>query len=585
MNFFRYLQSVIEKEIELISEAGSLPRGLDTKALTVEPPREAGHGEVATNAALDLAKQAKRPPREIAALIAARLESRDEIAGAEVAGPGFVNLTMKPSFWYARLGEILAAGGDYGTTDLGGGQPVNVEYVSANPTGPLHVGHARGAVFGDVLASLLARVGYKVTREYYVNDAGAQVDILVRSVHLRYREALGEAIGDIPEGLYPGAYLKPVGAALAERDGGKWREAPEDVWLPAIRDHCTDAMMALIRDDLAALGIHHDLFSSERRLVDSGRVDAAFDFLEGNGLIYEGVLEAPKGKPPPDDWEPRPQTLFRSTKFGDDVDRPLKKSDGAWTYFATDIAYHRDKVQRGFATMIDVWGADHGGYVKRMKAAVAALSDGAAELDIKLCQLVKLLDKNKPVRMSKRSGQFVTLRDVVERVGKDVVRFIMLTRKNDAPLDFDLTKVLEQSKDNPVFYVQYAHARVRSVLRMAQSEIPEVDTEPASLGAADFTLLTDDAELDLIKRLAGWPRIVESAALAHEPHRLAFYLHDLAAAFHLLWNKGNEDPALRFIITGDTRATRARLALVWAVGAVIASGLTIFGVEPVEEMR
>jgi arginyl-tRNA synthetase len=440
-------------------------------------------------------------------------------------------------------------------------------------------------VFGEVLASLLARLGYKVTREYYINDAGAQVDILARSAHLRYREALGDAIGEIPEGLYPGDYLKPVGAALAARDGAKWRDAPEDQWLPVIRAAAIAAMMRLIKDDLAALGVRHDVFSSERALVEAGKVGDAFRQLEGDGLIYTGVLEPPKGKPAPDDWEPRPQSLFRATKFGDDVDRPLKKSDGSWTYFATDIAYHRDKIGRGFNDMIDVWGADHGGYIKRMQAAVNALSGGKAKLDVKVCQLVKLLDNGEPVKMSKRAGQFVTLRDVVERVGKDVVRFILLTRRNDAPLDFDLAKVTEQSKDNPIFYVQYAHARIHSVLRHVADELPEIARDAASLAAADLVALTDEAELGLIKLAATWPRVLEQAALAHEPHRLAFFLQELAAAFHRLWNKGNDDPRFRFIIVSDSRLTRARLGLIVGVGLIIAAGLNIFGIEPVEEMR
>jgi arginyl-tRNA synthetase len=440
-------------------------------------------------------------------------------------------------------------------------------------------------VFGDVLANLLQRLGYKVTREYYINDAGAQVDILGRSAYLRYCEALGEAIGEIPDGLYPGDYLKSVGAALAARDGRQWQARPEAEWIASVREFAVEAMMVLIRDDLAALGVRHDVFTSERKLVDDGKVEAAFRQLEAEGLIYTGVLEPPKGKPTPDDWEPRPQSLFRATKFGDDVDRPLKKSDGSWTYFATDIAYHRDKVARGFAEMIDVWGADHGGYIKRMQAAVSALSGGKARLDVKVCQLVKLLDNGEPVRMSKRAGQFVTLRDVVERVGKDVVRFILLTRRNDAPLDFDLAKVTEQSKDNPIFYVQYAHARIHSVLRHAAHDMPDVAREPAGLIKADFALLRDEAELGLIKLAATWPRVLEQAALAHEPHRLAFFLHELAAAFHHLWNKGNDDPTLRFIMPSESRLTEARLGLIVAVGLIIAAGLEIFGIAPAEEMR
>ncbi len=585
MNLFTALSDLVLSEVAALVSAGELPPNLDTSAIAVEPPREVAHGDVATNVAMVLAKPAKRSPRDIATLIAARLKRAPDIEAVEIAGPGFINLRLTPSFWHARLGEILREGIDYGVANLGKGAPVNVEYVSANPTGPLHVGHGRGTVFGEVLASLLARMGYKVTREYYINDAGAQVDILARSAHLRYREALGESIGEMPEGLYPGDYLKPVGLALASRDGAKWRDAPEAEWLPIMREAAIDAMMRLIKDDLGALGVKHDVFSSERALVEAGKVEAAFKQLEANGLIYTGVLEPPKGKPAPDDWEPRPQSLFRATRFGDDVDRPLKKSDGSWTYFATDIAYHRDKIARGFTDMIDVWGADHGGYIKRMQAAVKALSNDKAALDVKVCQLVRLLDNGEPVKMSKRAGQFVTLRDVVERVGKDVVRFILLTRRNDASLDFDLAKVTEQSKDNPIFYVQYAHARVHSVLRHAVDEMPAVARDVGALAKVDFSPLTDEAELGLIKLAATWPRVLEQAALSHEPHRLAFFLQELAAAFHRLWNKGNDDPRFRFIIASDSRLTEARLGLIVAISLIIAAGLDIFGIEPAEEMR
>ena len=583
MNVFRYLTDIVHEELEYLREAGVLPAGLDDAAVSVEPPREAGHGDAACNAALVLAREAHRPPHEIARSLAERLEAREEVRSAAVAGPGFVNLRLTDAFWRARLAEILAAGADYGAVDLGRGRRVNVEYVSANPTGPLHLGHARGAVVGDALANLLAHTGFAVTREYYVNDSGAQVDALARSVHLRYREACGETIGAIPEGLYPGAYLVPVGEALAARDGSRWLGAPEPAWLPEIRRFAVDAMMDLVRADLAALGVRHDLFRSERALVDDGRVADAFAALEAAGLIYTGVLDPPKGKR--EDWEPRPQSLFRATAFGDDLDRPLRKSDGAWTYFATDIAYHRDKVERGFAQLIDVWGADHGGYVKRMKAAVAALSEGAASLDIKICQMVKLLDGGKPVTMSKRAGQFATLREVVDEVGRDVVRFIMLTRRNDAPLEFDLRRATEQSRDNPVFYVHYAHARACSVLRHAAEIFPAFDLSPGALAAADLDSLDDAGELELIKRLAGWPRVLAGAALAHEPHRIAFYLHDLAGAFHLLWTRGKDDAGLRFVDGARPEATRARLALISAVKIVIAEGLALFGVEPVQEMR
>ncbi len=559
-------------------EAGELPPGLDLGAPTVTPPRDPAHGDVATNAALALARPAGRKPRDIAEPLARRLTRHDEVASAEVAGPGFINLRLAPAFWQGHLAALLAAGPAYGDSQLGGGESVNVEYVSANPTGPLHVGHARGAVFGDALAALLEKAGFRVTREYYINDAGAQVEALARSLHLRYRQALGQEIGDFPAGLYPGEYLIEVGRALAERDGERWLTAPESEWLEPLRDFAGAAMMDMVQDDLAALGISQDVFSSERALVEGGKVNSTLAQLEARDLIYQGVLDPPKGKKP-DDWEPRPQTLFRATSFGDDVDRPLAKSDGSWTYFATDMAYHRDKVERGFASLIDVWGADHGGYVKRMKAAVSALSQGRVELDVKLCQMVKLSRGGEPVKMSKRTGSFVTLRDVVDEVGRDVVRFIMLTRRNDAPLEFDFTAVTEQSRDNPVFYVQYAHARACSVLRQA----PAAFAQP--LPQAELSFLTHEDELALIKLLAGWPQLVESAAAAHEPHRVAFFLHDVAAAFHQLWNRGKGENDLRFIIAEDAALTVARLALVRGVAAVIASGLAIMGVTPVEEMR
>ena len=526
-----------------------------------------------------LAKPAAMNPRALAGLLAPRLAALEDVTEVEVARPGFINLKVADRFWQARIADILAAGDGYGASTAGGGRAVNVEYVSANPTGPLHIAHARGAVIGDALASLLAKAGYKVTREYYINDAGAQVDVLARSTHLRYREALGETIEQIPEGFYPGDYLKDVGRGLAERYGKKWLGLPEQEWLAPVRRFAIDSILAGIREDLAALGVHQEVFSSERAMIESGGVERALKTLEDRGLIYVGVLEPPKGKTP-EDWEPRPQTLFRASQFGDDVDRPLKKSDGSWTYFASDIAYHFDKFQRGTPTMIDIWGADHAGYIKRMQAAVKAITGGEGELDVKICQLVRLLREGQPVKMSKRAGTFVTMREVVEEVGKDSVRFIMLTRKNDAPLDFDLAKVLEQSRDNPVFYVQYAHARARSVLRNAAAEFPNIDSI-----TADLHRLTDSGEIGLIKLMAGWPRVVESAAEAHEPHRIAFYLYDLAAAFHALWNRGKEDAALRFILSEDPGLTAARLAMLRAMALTIASGLGIFGVEPAEEMR
>ena len=584
MNLFHHFRGEIAAILDSLKAEGILPAGLDTGRVAVDPPREDSHGDLATNAAMVLAKDAGMKPRDLAELLAPRLRDLPHVAGVEIAGPGFINLRLDDGFWYDRLRDILAAGLRYGDSSLGGGAPVNVEFVSANPTGPMHVGHGRGAVVGDALASLLAKAGYRVTREYYINDAGSQVDTLARSLHLRYREALGEEIGAIPEGLYPGEYLKPAGAALAARDGDRWKAKPEGEWLEPVRSFARDAMMALIREDLEALGVRHDVFTSELALTLAGKVKEALDDLAARGLIYQGVLEPPKGKLP-DDWEPREQTLFKASQFGDDVDRPVMKSDGSWTYFATDVAYHRDKFERGFGTMIDVWGADHGGYVKRMQAAVKALTAGKGDLDVKLCQMVNLLENGEPVKMSKRAGTFVTLRDLVGWVGKDVVRFIMLTRKNDAHLDFDLVKVKEQSKDNPVFYVQYAHARVCSVLRLAADHFAAGELAAESLAKADLALLSDPAEVGLIRMMAGWPRLVEGAAQAHEPHRVAYYLYDLASRFHVLWNKGKDDAQLRFLLPDNRPLTLARLALIQAVALVIASGLEVFGVEPVEELR
>ena len=591
MNVFRHFRDIIKSEVEHLVVRGTLPTGLGLERITVESPRETAHGDVSTNAAMVLAKAAGRSPRELAGLLAERLRDCDSVAQAEVAGPGFLNLRLKDSFWRARLAEALRAGPAYGSSAMGGGAPVNVEYVSANPTGPLHIGHARGAVVGDVLAALLEKVGYRVTREYYINDAGAQVDQLGYSAYLRYREALGEEAGEgLFKQLFPGReweyrgdYLGPVGKALAVEHGDRFRDSPSETWLAPFREFAVDKMMAVIRDDLAALGVRHHVFTSERRLVEQGRVEEVLELLGRLGHLYTGVLDPPKGKLP-EDWEPRPQTLFRATRFGDDVDRPLKKSDGSWTYFAADIANHLDKFRRGFADMINVWGADHGGYVRRMKAAVEAITEGKGRLDIKICQLVNLLERGQPVRMSKRAGSFVTLREVTERVGKDVVRFMMLTRKNDAPLDFDLYKVTEQSLDNPVFYVQYAHARASSVRRLAAEQMPSLDLEPASLADAELDLLTDPSETALIKLVAAWPRHVEVAAEAHEPHRLAFYMFDLVGAFHSLWTKGSKDSRLRFVAPSELALTRARLALVSAVALIVASGLRLFGVEPVEEL-
>ncbi len=582
MNIFAQYRDEIVAAVNGLAAESALPGGLDLSRIAVDPPRDPAHGDLSTNAAMVLAKPAGMKPRDLAALIAVRLESAKGVAAAEIAGPGFINLRLDTAVWRRCLGDILAAGAAYGDSNIGGGAQINVEFVSANPTGPLHVGHARGAVFGDVLAALLEKAGYTVTREYYINDAGEQVDVLARSAYLRYREALGETIGEIPSGLYPGDYLRPVGEALAKDFADSLLDAPESEWLPKIRPVTIDAMMKLIRADLVAFGVRQDIFTSERSLVTEGKVDAALETLAKRDLIYQGTLEPPKGKIP-DDWEPREQTLFRATQFGDEVDRPLKKADGSWTYFASDIAYHLDKHKRGAATLINVWGADHGGYVQRLKAATEAISEGEAVLDVKICQIVRLMDEGEPIKMSKREGNFVTLRALIDEVGPDVVRFIMLTRSNDAPLDFDLTKVTEQSRDNPVFYVQYAHARCHSVARMAVEAFPALAKSDPK--AADLGLLSDPAELSLIQLMAQYPRVIEAAAKSHEPHRIAYYLNDLAATFHGLWTKGKEHTELRFIVDENQPLTASRLALVRGVRIVIASGLGLMGVTPVEELR
>jgi arginyl-tRNA synthetase len=586
-NIFGAVALGVQRATAALISAGYLPAGIDLSRITVEPPRDASHGDMATNAAMVFAKDAGKKPRELAEKYAEALRSDDLLAKVDIAGPGFINLTLKPTAWTGVLREAVRLGSQYGKSDIGHGAPVNVEYVSANPTGPMHVGHGRGAVFGDALANLLEFTGFKVTREYYVNDAGAQVDVLARSAYLRYREALGEDAGTIPEGLYPGEYLKPVGAALAAGHGDALRKRSEKDWLPIARQKAIEMMMAMLRDDLAAMNITHEVFFSERSLIEGGadRVAETIDWLRANGYVYEGRLPPPKGALP-DDWEDREQTLFRSTAFGDDVDRPLKKSDGSYTYFASDIAYHRSKLERGFGTLIDVWGADHGGYVKRMQAAVAALSERKAVLEVKLIQLVKLLRQGEPVKMSKRAGEFVTLREVVDEVGRDAVRFMMLFRKNDAPLDFDLAKVIEQSRDNPVFYVQYAHARCQSVFRNAREAFPDLPTDVNELlEGADVTVISDPAELALVRQIALYPRVVEAAAAAHEPHRIAFYLFDLASEFHALWTLGNTRPHLRFIMQNDRQMTLARLVLVQGVRTVLASGLGLLGVGAPNEMR
>ena len=572
MNLFAEMKSVVG------AAARALPGGetLDLVNVTVEPPRDAAHGDMATNAAMVLSKQMQMKPRDLAEQLAEALRSDERIAEVTVAGPGFINLRLPVSAWQGVARAAIDAGQDFGRPPPNG-KKVNVEFVSANPTGPLHVGHTRGAVFGDALAGLLDFAGWDVTREYYINDGGAQVDVLARSVYLRYLEAHGHEVA-FEDGTYPGNYLVPVGQALKDKVGDAYIDEPEDVWLVEVRDFATDAMMDLVRADLAALGVKMDVYYSEKSLYGTGRIEAALKDLQDKGLIYEGVLEPPKGKKP-DDWEPREQTLFKSTEHGDDVDRPVMKSDGSWTYFAPDIAYHYDKVTRGFDALIDVFGADHGGYVKRMKAAVSALSDGKVPLDIKLTQLVKLFKDGSEFKMSKRAGTFVTLRDVLDEVGSDVTRFTMLTRKNDAPLDFDFTKAVEMSKDNPVYYVQYANARTHSAFRTAQ----EVGILP-DIAGADLSLLTDQGELGLLRQIAEWPRLVEAAAHHNEPHRVCFYLYDLASTFHAQWNRGRDEPQLRFVVAEDAATTSARLAMVMAVRVVLSAGLGILGVVPMQKM-
>jgi arginyl-tRNA synthetase len=590
-HLFANLLARVHAVCRTLGEESGWSADVDLSRVVVEPPRDTAHGDMATNAAMVLARDAKAKPRDLAEQIAAKLRADDLIESVDVAGPGFINLTLKTSVWSDALRTVLREGDGYGRSGIGAAEKVDVEYVSANPTGPMHVGHCRGAVFGDALCSLLQFAGYAVTREYYINDAGAQVDVLARSAFLRYREALGEDIGEIPEGLYPGDYLKPVGQALADEYGDKLLTMSEGAWLPAVRTKAIAMMMEEIKGDLAALHIKHDVFFSERSLLETGnnRVAETIDYLRSKGDVYEGRLPPPKGGAPVDDYEDREQTLFRATAYGDDVDRPLMKSDGSYTYFASDIANHKNKFDRGFHNLVDVFGADHGGYVKRMQAAVKAVTSGKAALDVKLVQLVRLLRNGEPVKMSKRSGDFVTLREVVDEVGSDAVRFMMLFRKNDAVLDFDLAKVIEQSKDNAVFYVQYGHARGHSVFRNARELVPDLPEEVGAravfLGDAAVERLTDPGEIDLLRRLAAYPRMIEAAAVAHEPHRIAFYLYDLASEFHALWTRGRDLPYLRFIINNDADITKARLALVQGVVSVLASGLAVLGVDAPAEMR
>ena len=586
MDVFAGFHGRVLAAVQQLKHDGVVPHDASIAGITLEPPKDASHGDLATNAAMVLAKPARLAPRALAERIVPLLASDPHIESVDIAGPGFINLTLSLSFWPSVLRMVVEQGDGYGRSAIGKGKIVNVEYVSANPTGPMHVGHCRGAVFGDALASLLAFTGFDVTREYYVNDAGAQVDALARSAYLRYREALGEDIGEIPEGLYPGDYLKPIGTLLVEQHRRDLLAMPESEWLPIVRDTSLRAMLAMIESDLAELGIRHDVFFSERSLIDGPRNQVAETIadLKSKGLVVMGRLPPPKGKVD-DDWEDREQLLFRSTVFGDDMDRPLVKSDGGYTYFASDMAYHRDKFRRGFGTMIDVWGADHSGHVKRMQAAIAALTDSKAQLDIKLCQLVRLFRGGEPVKMSKRAGTFVTLREVVDEVGPGPVRFMMLYRKNDAPLDFDFVKVTEQSRDNPVFYVQYAHARASSVLRNVRDVFPDLDLGGGALAQSDLDRLSDAAEVALIRKIAQFPGIVEASAQAHEPHRIAFYLYDIAAEFHALWNRGKDSPQLRFIYETDRELTRARVALVVATRQVLASGLGILGVKAMHEMH
>jgi arginyl-tRNA synthetase len=576
MSLYAQYSALLDEVLDALEGEGALPPGLNRKAVAVEPPRDASHGDLATNAAMVLAKRAGSNPRALAALIAPKLEALPDVTEVSVAGPGFINLRLSDAAWRRELATVLDEGERYGLSNVGKGERVNVEYVSANPTGPMHMGHCRGAVVGDALASLLEAAGFVVTREYYVNDAGSQVDTLARSAHLRYREALGQDIGEIPEGLYPGDYLKPVGALLAAEFGAAYVDAPEAEWLDLFKRRTVAAMIELIKHDLGLLGIHHDKFASEADLQAAGAPDRAEATLRAKGLVYQGTLEAPKGETP-EDWEPVELTLFRSTEFGDDQDRPMKKSNGSWTYFGADAAYHLQKAE-GADHLVNIWGADHAGTVKRIQAAVTALTDGRVDLDVKIVQMVKLLRAGEPIKMSKRSGNFVTLADVVGEVGKDVVRFMMLTKRADTPLEFDFAKVVEASKDNPVFYVQYAHARIASLQRKAAEAGVSLES------AADVALL-DAEELGLVKLMAQYPRTIEAAALAHEPHRIAFYLNDLASAFHSLWNRGNDDPERRFLLADRPDVTRARLELARGVARIIRSGLALMGVEAAEEMR
>ena len=584
MNVFQHIRSHLFEQIDILSNEGDCNKEPDLSSIRVEAPRDSSHGDLTTNAAMVLAKQAKTNPIDLARILSERLALLDDIKLSEVAGPGFVNLRLTSEYWRSQLSTLLLAGSSYGESTLGKGLSINVEYVSANPTGPLHIGHGRGAVVGDVIANMLEKMGYGVTREYYINDSGVQIEALARSVFVRYQQAMGIEVSVLPDGFYPGEYLIPVGQQLARSEGDRWLLAPDIDWLDQFAAAGCKAMMTLIKNDLNDLGIRHNIFFSEKDVHQHGKTEETLNDLRLRDLIYEGVLDPPKGMKL-DDWEPRPQTLFRATKFGDDVDRPLKKSNGDWTYFAADIAYHRDKYERGFSKMIDVWGADHGGYIKRMVAAVDAISNGQANLDVKICQLVNVLKDGVAVKMSKRAGDFVTLREVIDQVGKDVVRYIMLTRRNDAPLDFDFAAVTEQSRDNPVFYVQYAHARGCSLLRRAIEIMPNTTFNTHALSSSELDRLVEPEEIELIKILSFWPNVLESAALAKEPHRLTYYLHEVASAFHGIWSRGDKHASLRFIIANEPELSLARLALVKGVLTVISAGLSIIGVKPVEELK
>lgn len=583
MNPFIHFKSILDTCLDTLVREGVLPAGLDMSRVVVEPPRDAAHGDMTTNAAMVLAKPAEKSPRDIATALCKVLSIHDDIADAQIAGPGFINLTIAKAYWPGFMRSVLEQGKGFAASTLGAGRKVNVEYVSANPTGPLHVGHCRGAVFGDALARLLEVTGYNVAREYYINDAGSQIDTLADSAYLRYLEALGEDIGEIPQGLYPGDYLVPVGKLLADEFGNKLKSMPQDERSSLVKERSIKAMMDLIRSDLAALNIHQEVFFSEKKLHDNGKIEETVEKMREQGLVFEGRIPPPKGQVP-EDWEDREQTLFRATDFGDDIDRPLMKSDGSYTYFAADVAYARDKIERGFDELVFVLGADHGGYVKRLKAVTKALSEGKASADVLLCQLVRLFRAGEPVKMSKRAGEFITLRDVVDEVGPDVVRYMMLTRKNDAPLDFDFQKVTEQSRDNPVWYVQYAHARIGSAFRKAEEEMGEDVVNLSNLSDESLLLLEDETEQRLIKLIAGWPRAVETAAINREPHRLAFYLYEIAAEFHSYYNKGKDQPQLRFILSNHVQLTNARLALLEMIRYALAGGLDMLGVRPVDEM-